>query len=120
MDTNGDRASGSILKFHDVSTSYNIHNLQDFQNTGKFKCEEEGLYLVSAWIWAYPASYFAILKNDNVIGRAHSYDSTSHNSATFVGVVDLNVNDSVWVQIDAATNIYHPTRTSCLTIIKIK
>ncbi|VDI08084.1 Hypothetical predicted protein [Mytilus galloprovincialis] len=120
MDTNGNRASGSILKFHDVSTSYNIHNLQAFQNTGKFKCEEEGLYLVSAWIFARPAPYLAILKNNNLIGRAYSYDSTSHNSATFVGVVNLNVNDFVWVQTDTSTNVYNHPRTSCLTIIKIK
>ncbi|VDI10351.1 Hypothetical predicted protein [Mytilus galloprovincialis] len=43
----------TIMKFDDVKFSMGITNLGAYKNTGRFTCEHEGLYLISASVLSY-------------------------------------------------------------------
>lgn len=52
--SSGGTITDTIMKFDDVRFSEGIKNLGAYKNTGKFTCENEGLYLISASISVVP------------------------------------------------------------------
>ncbi|XP_076071305.1 uncharacterized protein LOC143042745 isoform X2 [Mytilus galloprovincialis] len=64
--------SNTIMKFDDVKYSVGITNLSTYKSTGKFTCEHEGLYLISASVKSSTnnAVYF-IRRNGNDISLTH-------------------------------------------------
>lgn len=116
---NSDKPSRHVVKFDDISTSYNIKNISAIKNIGKFKIEIDGLYLISASIFSRDTSVFSIRKNGEMIATGHT-SASGFVAATAVVAIDLKRNDDMWVQTEAGFFIYSDSRTSCLTLIKVK
>ncbi|XP_071136637.1 uncharacterized protein [Mytilus edulis] len=114
-----DKPSRHVVKFDDISTSYNIKNISAIRNIGKFEIEIDGLYLISASIFSRDQSNFSIRKNGEMIATGYISSSGSV-VATAVVAIDLKWNDEIWVQTEANSFIYSNSRTSCLTLIKVK
>lgn len=117
----GDKSSGYVVKFDDVSTSYNIKNISAIRNIGRFEIEIDGLYLISACIFSRTISYFSIRRKGWMIETGYmSVSAGSNVAATAVVAIDLKRQDEIWVQTEANFFIHSNFRTSCLTLIKVK
>lgn len=114
--------TNAILKFHDVKFSVCITNISDYKTTGKFTCEHEGLYLISASVKSISngARYDITLNGTDIsttsIGQHDGYNS-------FTGAVTitrmLNPNDQIWLYAHGSW-LVSDGLYSKLTIIKIK
>lgn len=118
----GETITNTIMKFNDVKFSVGITNLALYKSTGKFTCEHEGLYLISASVMSYTsAAYYYIYLNGSKISETnigqHS-DNYSHTGAVTI-TWKLNLNDQVWLYAARSWYLYSGT-SSKLTIIKIK
>ncbi|CAG2246630.1 unnamed protein product [Mytilus edulis] len=93
--------TNTIMKFDDVKYSVGITNLSSFKTTGKFTCEHEGLYLISASVMSYTtgANYFIKLNGNDI-------------SQTYIGIGavsvsrKLNQNDQVWLYASGSWYVY--------------
>ncbi|XP_063413334.1 uncharacterized protein LOC134695834 isoform X2 [Mytilus trossulus] len=112
----------TIMKFDDVKYSIGITDLSTYKSTGKFTCEHEGLYLISASVTSYTsdANYYIRLNGNDI---SLTYIGVHSGSKTFTGAVTvtrkLNPNDQVWVFAYGSWFLYGGM-WSKLTIIKIK
>ncbi|XP_076071312.1 uncharacterized protein LOC143042745 isoform X8 [Mytilus galloprovincialis] len=119
--SSGGTRSNTILKFDDVRYSEGITNLSSYKTTGKFTCEREGLYLISASVMSYTsgANYYIKL-NGNDISLTYI---GSNGGQEFTGAVSvtrkLNKNDQVWLYASGSWYLYRGVYSK-LTIIKIK
>ncbi|XP_063448250.1 uncharacterized protein LOC134727792 [Mytilus trossulus] len=92
--------TNTIIKFDDVKFSVGITNLATYKSTGKFTCEQEGLYIISASVMSLTnnAEYFIYLNgnpiSDTFIGQ-HS-NTNVHTGAVTV-TRKLKLNDQVWL-----------------------
>lgn len=113
-----------IINFNNVKFSIGINNLLAYTSTGKFTCENDGLYLISASIMSNAnGAYYRIYLNGNVIsytmiGSNNQGTSMQHTSTVVLGR-QLHANDSVWVY-NAGNNYIYAGDWSTLTIVKIK
>lgn len=117
-----DISAGAIMKFDDVQYSVGVANVSAYENTGKFTCELEGLYIVSASVMSYTsgARYFIKL-NGNVISETYIGDHSGSNYFTGAVTVTrkLNPADQVWLEAYGSWNFYGGMYSK-FTIIKIK
>jgi hypothetical protein len=96
-----------------------INNISLLNSTGKFSCEEEGLYQISVSIVSKTVhSRYNIFKNNRLISWTYVSDDDYIDTGTTVAAVELKVNDTLWVM--ANTDIIDYLGWSCVTIIKIK
>ncbi|VDI69475.1 Hypothetical predicted protein [Mytilus galloprovincialis] len=113
--------SNTIMKFDDVKYSVGITNLSSFKTTGKFTCEHEGLYLISASVTSYTsgAQYYIRLNGNDI---SYTYIGQHSGGYAFTGAVTvtrkLNPNDQVWLYAAGSWYLYSGI-PSKLTIIKI-
>ncbi|CAG2246631.1 unnamed protein product [Mytilus edulis] len=112
----------AIIKFDNIKYSVGITNLSTYKTTGKFTCEHEGLYLISASVMSNTnKAYYHIRLNGNDI--SYTYIVEHSGSKAFTGAVTvttmLNPNDQVWLYAGGSWFIYSGL-WSKLTIIKIK
>ncbi|XP_063448446.1 uncharacterized protein LOC134727979 [Mytilus trossulus] len=114
--------TSTVMKFDNVMFSVGITNLSSYKNTGKFTCEREGLYLISASVMSYTsgAQYYISL-NGNIISYTRIGDHIGNNY--FTGAVtitrELNPNDQVWLYASGTIYLVGDLYSK-LTIIKIK
>lgn len=113
-----------VVKFNDIKTNRNIHNLSYFKKNGKLTIEFEGLYLVSTWIFSITnGATYALYRNGNTIAFAYAhYDSDTINSnggtATATVSLELKAGDAIWIQTTTSMYVYHSY--SCFTFVKLK
>lgn len=116
-------SSGSVVRFNNIRKNIGISSISSFQNSGKFTCEYEGLYLVSSWILSNTdESQFAIYYNGQSLASAYvMYDAAPEinvGTATAIVSVELKVGDTVWVQ--TKNRMFVGYQGSCFTIAKLK
>ncbi|XP_076071306.1 uncharacterized protein LOC143042745 isoform X3 [Mytilus galloprovincialis] len=114
--------TNTIMKFDDVKYSVGITNLSTYKSTGKFTCEHEGLYLISASLMSYTSgAYYHIRLNGDDISQ--TYIGFHSGTRTFTGAVTvtrkLNPNDQVWLYAGGSWYLYAGVYSK-LTIIRIK
>ncbi|CAG2190469.1 unnamed protein product [Mytilus edulis] len=113
---------GSVVKFTDVKFSAGMGDLSTFKSTGQFKCGKRGfLYIVSVTImFNINDSEFHIYLNGKVFTTNYKrqHDNWWHSSSAVIAI-ELNTNDTVWVQIGGATTAVNGGLYSRFTIIKI-
>ncbi|XP_076071310.1 uncharacterized protein LOC143042745 isoform X6 [Mytilus galloprovincialis] len=114
--------TNTIMKFDDVKYSVGITNLSSFKTTGKFTCEHEGLYLISASVMSNTNdAHYHIRLNGNTISQ--TYIGQHNGGKLFTGAVTvtrtLNPNDQVWLYASGSWYLYGGTNSK-LTIIKVK
>ncbi|XP_062587544.1 uncharacterized protein LOC134249184 [Saccostrea cucullata] len=75
--------------------------------TSVFKAPVSGLYIFSVSLVNHPGLEVraSIVKNGNPVVRIFSGDSTTYASGTSTIVLDLSINDDVWVRITDASDI---------------
>lgn len=117
-----DISDGDIMKFDDVKYSIGISNVSAYENTGKFICELEGLYIIAASVMSQTvgASYYIRL-NKQFISNTYIGDHSGNHYFTGAVTVTrkLNPADQVWLQAYGSWN-FHGGLYSKFTIIKIK
>lgn len=114
-------SSGSVLTFDDVNFSVGITNLLTFKGTGKFVCEQSGLYMISVSILSQTnGANFYIYRNGNQISTTHIAQPGKNfwHTGTVTIAWQLELRDSVWVQTDGIK--IHGGSYSKFTIIKVK
>lgn len=111
------------MQFDSVMFSVGITNLTSYKNTGKFTCETEGLYLISASVMSSTsdASYYIVINGGFLSITTIGHHDKDHRA--FTGTVtitkELDLNDEVWLYTQGTWFMYG-TSWSKLTIIKIK
>ncbi|VDI63085.1 Hypothetical predicted protein [Mytilus galloprovincialis] len=93
----------NIIKFNYVTFSVGITNLATYKSTGKFSCEQEGLYIISASVMSQTSSaYYCIYLNGNDISCTYIADHSGndHHTAAVTVTRKLNLNDQVWLHTD--------------------
>lgn len=111
---------GYIVKFQDIRTSVGITDKSLFISTGKFLCEQDGIYLLSATLEAYNTFInFDIYINDREYVRVYESNADIPNQRGDVTVTfDLLKGDAVWIQLGG--HMLVNSVFSCLTVVKIK
>lgn len=114
--------TNAIMMFNDVKYSVGITNLTAYRTTGKFTCEHEGLYLISASVASYTSgAIYYISLNGNYISE--TFISENSNNDVHTGAVTitwkLNPNDQLWLFTAGSWYLYDDLRSK-LTIIKIR
>ncbi|VDH98354.1 Hypothetical predicted protein [Mytilus galloprovincialis] len=120
--SNSGTVAKTIMKFNDVKFSVGITNLVLYKTTGKFTCEHEGLYLISASVTSYTSNaYFFINLNGNHISYTYigEHSSTYGHTGAVTVTRKLNPNDQVWLYASGSWYLYSGLESK-LTIIKIK
>lgn len=114
-----------IIKFDNVTFVVGITNQSAYRRSGKFVCEKEGLYLISASIYSETnnAHYYIKLNGDIMsktwIGYSSSPASLLQHTGTVVLALQLRPKDSVWVYCNGKFNIQAGLWSS-LTIVKVR
>lgn len=112
---------GSVVKFSNIKFSSGVGDLSTFKSTGKFKCEKSGLYIVSVSIeMDLNGSQFHIFVNGKIFTKnSKQLQSNWWQSCSAVIAIELNSNDTVWVQIGATQTNVRADSFSSFSIIKI-
>lgn len=114
--------SNTIIKFDEVKYSVGITNLASYKTTGKFTCQHEGLYLISASVMSHTkdAQYYILLNGKHL---SYTYITQNNNNEVHTAAVtvtrQLNLNDQVWLYAAGSWRIYGGVYSK-FTIIKIK
>ncbi|VDI79888.1 Hypothetical predicted protein [Mytilus galloprovincialis] len=110
---------GYIVKFGNVKISIGISGISSFTSSGKFKCEYEGLYIVSVCLTALNSvESHGIYLNGNEYTSIYESDKASYHRGCNTVVINLHVNDMLWVQLIRHMSIN--TANSCIAIVMIK
>ncbi|VDH98351.1 Hypothetical predicted protein [Mytilus galloprovincialis] len=113
----------NIMKLSDMQYSVGITNLAAYRNTGKFTCEQEGLYIISASVMSLSSgAEFYIYMNGNIISETYIAQNNNNNEKHTGAVTitqELNQNDKVWLYATGSFYLYGGLQ-STLTIVKIK
>ena len=108
-----------VVKFTRIRSVVGVHTLSLLNATGKFSCEEEGLYQISVSIVSSTNnSRYNIIKNDRLIAWSYVSSDDHIDTGTTVAAVELKVNDTLWVK--AVRYLQDYMGWSCVTILKIK
>ncbi|CAC5383489.1 unnamed protein product [Mytilus coruscus] len=112
--------SGYIVKFDNVKTSIGISGISSFISSRKFKCEYEGLYIVSVSLTAYDiAIKNGIYLNGKEYTGVYELDNKVHyQRGTTTVIVNLHPNDMLWVKLQ--DHMYVDQLYSCIAIVMIK
>ncbi|VDI10352.1 Hypothetical predicted protein [Mytilus galloprovincialis] len=114
--------SNTIIKFDNVKFSVGITNMSAYKTTGKFTCEQEGLYLISASVLSNTnsAHYYVILNGKSVsLTYIGSHSSTYDHTGAVTITQNLHPNDQVWLYADGSWFLFGNLHSQ-FTIIKIK
>ncbi|CAG2244885.1 unnamed protein product [Mytilus edulis] len=112
--------SRSVLKLDEVVLDIGINNLLTFKSTGKFVCEQTGLYMISVSIMSNTnGAIFFIYLNGNRISTTYiaTQDKGWWHTGTTVVAVQLKIDDRLWGQTNET---YVREIYSDVTIIKVK
>lgn len=117
---NANGHSNYIVKFDIVKVSLGIRDLSSFRTSGKFKCEHDGVYLVSVSLTAYNTLIDYLLKvNGNEYTRVYEDNNkVSYQRGATTMILNLHANDMVWIELNQA--MYVDGLASCISIILIK
>lgn len=111
-----------VVKFNDIKTNINMHNLSHFKSKGKLMIETEGLYLVSTWISHTNGASYALYRNGIIITSAYTqYDTVDiygGGTTTAIVSIELKAGDAIWVKTTKTTTVYGSY--SCFTVVKLK
>lgn len=114
---------GNGVIFNDVRQQIGITNTTNFRNSGKFTCEKNGIYLISASIMSYTSdAEMFIYRNNERIAHTELGDHPSHSwwhSGTAVVAQRLGVSDTIWVAIDVNLAAYGG-KSCYLSIVKVQ
>lgn len=112
----------TIMKFDNVKYSVGVTNLAAYKTTGKFLCEKEGLYIISASVMSYTdeATYYIYLNGNNisVTGIADHTGSYFFTGAVTI-IQKLRPSDQVWLYAHRSWYLYADLYSKVI-IIKIK
>lgn len=91
---------GSIIKFTNVKFSTGINNLSGYKSSGKFVCEKDGLYLISATVmYSWNDGEFYTYVNGKMYTQSYKHqESYWWHSSTAIIAIEPYTNDTVWVQ----------------------
>lgn len=109
-----------VIKFTEIQESHGINALSNFKSTGKFTCETPGLYFITAVIATNTNDQpFQIITNSGKVMQSYQVRTPGH-YASFTGtaIVELRVNDTVWISPSSSKLKIYNDRTSCVTIFK--
>lgn len=103
-----------------MKLSLGISDLSSFRSSGKFKCEYEGVYLVSVSLTAFQTLVsYQLTLNGNVYTHVYEENNkVSYQRGATTVILNLHANDMVWIELDRA--MYVDGYASCITIILIK
>lgn len=112
--------AGSLVLFSNVKFSVGMGNLTTFERNGKFICKKEGLYIISVTILTVTnAGEFYLYVNGSIFATSYKYQSNEWwSSSSIIISLELQVNDSLWIQTNGIQVRGGPY--SHLTIVKIK
>ena len=116
---------GNGVVFNNIGQQIGKTNVTNFRTNGRFICERSGIYLVSVSIMANDNgndAEFFIRKNNQTIAHVDIGEHSGYNwwySGTAVVAEHLEVNDSIWVDIDGNFNVYGGT-CCFLSLVKVK
>ncbi|XP_071123138.1 uncharacterized protein [Mytilus edulis] len=115
----------TILKFNDEHCSVGITNLTAYRTTGKFTCEHEGLYIISASLMSFTGgANYHISLNGKAISQTDIDHSGGGANEDRIGAVTLtwklNLNDQVWLESGINSWYLYGGQASTFTIVKIK
>lgn len=125
--SSGRKIGNAIIKCDEVQYSVGITNLTAFRATGRFTCEHEGLYIITASLMSFtPSARYYVSLNGKDISQ-HAIDhSNSDDDEDQIGAVtltrQLHPNDQVWLQgiMGFQFAYFYGGDASTFTIIKIK
>lgn len=117
-------SGGSKILFPYVQTRFGVSNsaLSVFGSSGKFTCEEAGLYLISSFLMTDTKGYVYIYfyKNVNIVGRVFFSVTSGHSyqTSTIATVQYFNKHDTFHVQPQTTIHIYGNTY-SCISFLQL-
>lgn len=110
--------SGGIVKFPTVYLNEGIKDIATFKTSGKFVCEFPGLYYISSHLRTTTRNRaFYVKKNGVHISYSATDDENHYSTNPISAVVELQLNDKLYVQ---APSVNVDAVYSCLSILKIK
>lgn len=120
VNTTTSYSADQVIKFPEILQSLSMNGLSSFRLTGKFACEIPGIYFITAVIASNTNFHpFAIMKNSAKIMQSWQLGKPEH-YASFTGtaIVELRVNDEIWINPNLDSIRIYDQRSSCLTIFK--
>ncbi|VDH98347.1 Hypothetical predicted protein [Mytilus galloprovincialis] len=114
--------STTIIKFDNVKFSVGISNMSAYKTTGKFTCEQEGLYMISASVLSNTngAHYYIKLNGKDIsLTYIGSHSSTYDHTGAVTVTQKLYPNDQVWLYAGGSWYLFGALYSQ-LTIITIK
>ncbi|CAG2237429.1 unnamed protein product [Mytilus edulis] len=112
--------SNTIMKFDDVKFSVGVTNLATYKSTGKFTCEQEGLYIISASVMTKTSgAHYYIRLNGIYISDTYISGQSFVHTGTATVTRKLKPNDQVWLYAYGSWYLYSGLYSK-FTIIKIK
>lgn len=118
-------SSGDYIIFPYVKTRYGVSNstVSALGNSGKFKCEKAGLYLLSASLMTLTKTYVEIQMHRNngeqlAIFPFPEITGKSHRTNTFLFLQHLNMHDILYMQAHTTASIYG-NQWSCISFLQL-
>lgn len=115
---------GNTLLFPYIQTSFGVSNsaLSALGSSGKFTCEEAGLYLISGFLMTDTKGYVHIefYKNVTIVGRVFFSVTSgqSYQTSTIATVQYFNKHDNFHVQPYTNIHIFGSTH-SCISFLQL-
>lgn len=109
-----------MVKFDDIKTNVGFQNTADFISSGKFLCEQSGVYLLYVTIDAYNSAidYDIYVNHSRYVNVLEYNNQVYFQRANIAITLDLHKGDIMWIQLNGPTFVSY--YSSCLTIVKIK
>jgi hypothetical protein len=123
--TTADLKNQAAIPFTNIKTAYGVRDVVNFKTTGKFVCEKQGLYLISAQIMSTTkGAEFGIIQNGQELALVqivpfHDSDTHNYHTGTGLAVAHLNQNDQIWIEV-RHYDMHIFGQESCLNIIKVR
>ena len=124
--------SGIQMTFTDIKFSHGFSNLTSLKTNGKFVCETAGLYLVFVTIGDSVSNRrFSIVlrdvsRNFDVLSSSYvtpyytnARDTDMYHTSAAAAVVELKVNDTVYVDVRPTLRMKTQTNYNCISIVKL-
>lgn len=123
--TTADLKNQAVIPFTNIKTAHGVRDVNSFKTTGRFVCERQGLYLISAQIMSTTkGAEYRIIQNDQELALVqivpfHDSDAHNYHTGTGLAVVHLNQNDQIWIEV-RHFDMHIFGHESCLNIIKVR
>ncbi|XP_071139135.1 uncharacterized protein [Mytilus edulis] len=114
----------SIIMFPTVQTRNEVRNLTltDMANSGKFRCEKAGLYVISGFFMTDSKVYarLDLYKNDESIAKTYLSVTAGYSfqTSTILILQYLNINDTIYVKSGRTMKVYGDTY-SCISFLQL-